>query len=245
MRSNAPSRNVGKVTACLNSWRFRLPHAWAREERSVVSYGIGCIMVGTTSLPEGPSEASDSLRRRSLRRLGQAGAVPPFRLGPRGRSPIKTLERQALMAHEQLASALIPLSRGSTLSEVRGEWELAEIFHQNQPQECLCGHYPILEVCVLRNRITDSRAEVGNVCVKKFLGLPSDRIFSALRRVLRDIERALSSEVIEHAYRLHWINDWERDFYIDTWRKRLLTENQLAKRVEINRRILQRTARTQ
>ena len=42
---------------------------------------------------------------------------------------------------------------------------------------CLCSHFPIKEICVIRNRVNGVRAEVGNVCVKKFLGLPSGKIF--------------------------------------------------------------------
>lgn len=147
------------------------------------------------------------------------------------------------MAHEQLEAGLIPLSRGSTWTEVRREWDLQEVYRQEQPQRCLCGHYPILEICVIRNRFTGNQAEVGNMCVKKFLGLPSDRIFSSLRRVLLSIERALGPETIEYAYKRHWINNWEKDFYNDTWRKRLLSEKQIATRLKINRRILQGTSR--
>ena len=148
------------------------------------------------------------------------------------------------MSHEQLAEALIPLSRGSTWEEARHEWELEHIFRQAWRQKCLSGRFPIREICVLRNRLTEQRAEVGNVCVKKFLGLPSDKILTALARVLKAVERAVGPETVEHAHRLRWISDWERHFYLDTWRKRTLTDSQLVKRVEINRRILRRTQRS-
>ena len=59
---------------------------------------------------------------------------------------------------------------------------------------------------------------MGNVCVKKFLGLPSDRIFQN-RRVAESPVRALNAETIQHAHQRGWITDWERNFYLDTVRK--------------------------
>jgi hypothetical protein len=96
---------------------------------------------------------------------------------------------------------------------------------------------------VLQNRINDHRAIVGNVCVKRFLGLPSEAIFAGLRRIARDPERALTAEAVEYAHSQRWINDWEKDFSHNTRRKGRLSERQLAKRLEINNRILDRATR--
>ena len=85
-----------------------------------------------------------------------------------------------------------------------------------------------------------NEAIVGNVCVKKFLNLPSDKIFKAIKRVSKDNTKALNPEAIHHIYERNWINDWEREFYLDTYRKRRLTLNQKRKREEINRIILRR-----
>ena len=81
---------------------------------------------------------------------------------------------------------------------------------------------------------------VGNVCVRKFLGLPSDKLFSAFHRIAGDLTRALNSEAIEYAYTRNWMNEWSRKFYLDTMRKRNLSPRQRAKRVEINRSVLYR-----
>lgn len=84
---------------------------------------------------------------------------------------------------------------------------------------------------------------MGNVCVKKFLGLPSDKIFSAVRRVANDVTHSLNAEAIDHAHRRGWINDWERQFYFDTMRKRVLSDKQMSKRVQINELVLGQTRR--
>jgi len=84
---------------------------------------------------------------------------------------------------------------------------------------------------------------VGNCCVKNFFGLPSERIFQGVKRVRANDEKALNEPAVVHAHKSGWINDWERDFCLDTMRKRVLSPKQLAKWVEINRRVLQRMKR--
>jgi hypothetical protein len=114
------------------------------------------------------------------------------------------------MSEYRLAEAIVALSQGKTWDEAKLEWQLEEIYNQDEPDTCLCGHFPIVEICVLRNGRNGNSAEVGNVCVKKFLGLPSDRIFRAIHRIALDIERPLNAEAVDHAHRRGWINDWER-----------------------------------
>ena len=138
----------------------------------------------------------------------------------------------------KLTQGIIELSDAKTWDEAKLEWDLVEIYHQKEPDTCLCGHDPIIEICVLENRQNKNSTIVGNVCVKKFLGLPSDRIFQAVRRIGKDETKTLNAEAIQHAYDRNWIDKWKRDFYFDTLRKRNLSEKQLGKRIEINRLIL-------
>lgn len=147
------------------------------------------------------------------------------------------------MSEYQLSQEIVRLSIASTWAEARKEWALEKVFIQSQPSQCLCGQFPIKEICVLRNRVNGNRAEVGNVCVHQFLGLPSRKIFSALERIGDDESKALNPETIDHAHERGWINDWERAFYLDTWRKRALSSKQLAKRQQINRLVLRNTKR--
>lgn len=117
---------------------------------------------------------------------------------------------------------------------------MLEVYEADQPGTCLCGHYPIIELCVLLNRRNGARATVGNCCVKKFVGLPSDKIFQGIKRVRKDISQSLNAEAIQHAHERRWINEWEKDFYFSVMRKRRLTLKQRAKKLEINDRVLQR-----
>lgn len=93
-------------------------------------------------------------------------------------------------------------------------------------------------MCVLKNKINGELATVGNCCVKKFLGLPSDKIFQAVKRVRKDKKKSLNAETITHAFDRKWINEWERDFYLNIMRKRNLTDKQAQKKLQVNERVL-------
>jgi hypothetical protein len=142
----------------------------------------------------------------------------------------------------QLFKEIIDRSVADNWEEAKREWELEEIYHEDEPLTCLCGHTPIIEICVLRNRRNGNDAIVGNVCVNKFLGIESDLIFQGLRRIQEDISKGLNAAATLYAFEKKWINGWEKDFSLDTNKKRKLSDKQQAKREQINRRILMRTS---
>lgn len=142
------------------------------------------------------------------------------------------------MAEFKLIKEIISLSVSDTWEIAKTEWELNEIYFADEPETCLCGHFPIIELCELKNTKNKELAVVGNCCVKKFIGLPSDKIFQAVKRVRKDGGKGLNSETIELAHSKKWINNWEYTFYVDTFRKRKLSEKQLIKRRQINEKVL-------
>ncbi len=142
------------------------------------------------------------------------------------------------MGEFKLIQEIISLSVADTWEFAKSEWELSEIYFSDEPETCLCGHFPIIELCEIRNKENREIAIVGNCCVSKFMGLPSEKIFQAVKKIRKDSEKSLNSEAIELAYSKDWINNWEYEFYIDTFRKRRLTEKQTLKRKQINEKIL-------
>lgn len=140
----------------------------------------------------------------------------------------------------ELRRRIIEQSVAKDWSIARLEWDLETIFREEEFQACACGHYPIIEICQLRNRLNRQLIEVGNVCVKKFLGMPSEIIFAGFRRVAKDEERALNEAASDYAFRKGWVTEWERNFLYNTSRIRKLSSKQLAKRVEINQRVLRK-----
>jgi hypothetical protein len=157
--------------------------------------------------------------------------MPPPGAGP---------EAEGSVVAYRLAQEIVARSIADRWADAKLEWSLAEVFFLG-PDECgvcLCGHFPIKECCVLVNHENGTEVTVGNCCVKKFLDLPSEAIFRALRRVARDPSKAISPAAVEHFHRRGWITAWERSFLLDTARKRRPSPKVLAKRAEINAKLL-------
>lgn len=142
-----------------------------------------------------------------------------------------------------LRDNILKLSEASEWEVARKEWHLIDVRESQEPETCLCGHYPIIEICTILNRITRERVDVGNRCVKRFLGFNSDKIFSALKRIRKNITKSLNEDSIVFFKESEAITRWEYNFLLDTRLKRILSERQLAKRIAINEKILSSVAR--
>tara|TARA_R110001583_G_scaffold195451_1_gene373762 strand:- start:3628 stop:4086 length:459 start_codon:yes stop_codon:yes gene_type:complete len=138
----------------------------------------------------------------------------------------------------RLIEEIIKRSQSQAWEAAKIEWSLHQIYEADEPETCLCGHFPIIEVCNIQNKFNGNVATVGNCCVKKFIGLPSDLIFQAVKRVRKDQEKSLNAEAIGHAYENNWISEWEYNFSIDTMRKRKLSVKQLQTRMKVNKKML-------
>jgi len=138
----------------------------------------------------------------------------------------------------KLTEEIISRSQSKVWDMAKLEWSLYQIYEADEPETCLCGHFPIIEICTLRNKLNGQFATVGNCCVKKFIGLPSDLIFQAVKRVRKDNQKSLNAEAIQHAYDKGWINEWEYKFSIDSMRKRNLSQKQLQTRMKVNEKML-------
>merc|ERR1719199_463516 len=75
------------------------------------------------------------------------------------------------------------------------------------------------------------------------MDLPSEAIFSAVRRVSQDRAKSLNIETVNFAYERGWITDWDCEFYQDTSRKRSTSERQQEHRERINEKIIARMTR--
>ncbi len=147
------------------------------------------------------------------------------------------------MSEYKLAEEIVKLSVANSWDQAKLEWILQDVYLEEEPSTCLCGHTPIIEICTLKNIKNGNLAEVGNCCVKKFIGLPSDKIFQAIKRIRSDAERALNAEAIDYFRSKGILTKWEYGFCFDTLRKRNLSDRQLEIRVKINRKVLVHMAR--
>lgn len=146
------------------------------------------------------------------------------------------------MSEYKLTEEIIKLSVADRWDQAKLEWTLQDVYFGEEPSTCLCGHTPIIEICTLKNIKNANIAEVGNCCVKKFIGLPSDKIFQAIKRIKNDAERALNAEAVDYFHSKGILDIWEYNFYFDTLRKRNLSDKQLIARVKINKKVLLRIA---
>lgn len=148
------------------------------------------------------------------------------------------------MSEYKLTTEILARSMSTAWDAAKLEWSLHEIYQAETPETCLCGHFPIIELCVLANRVNRNLATVGNCCVKKFLGLPSNQIFQAMKRVKSDLGKSLNAESLGHAREKGWINEWEYDFYMNVMSKRKLSAAQKKHKEEINSKFLLRMRRS-
>lgn len=139
---------------------------------------------------------------------------------------------------KQLKAAILARSQATDWEIAKKEWKLTQIYEAEEPDTCLCGHTPIIEICVLSNTINGQRAEVGNRCVKRFLGLRSDLIFAGIKRIRADISKSLNADSTVFFYEQGVLTRWEYDYQNSTLSKRSLSLKQLEIRHRINQKVL-------
>lgn len=141
------------------------------------------------------------------------------------------------MSEFKLTSEIISRSVSKVWEVAKLEWQLSNIYEAEEPETCLCGHYPIIEICEIINSKNGNCTEVGNHCVKKFIGLRSDSIFQSLKKINKSIDKSVNAETLSYAHNKGWINDRDYQFYSDIIRKRNLSDKQEKWKIAINERI--------
>lgn len=141
---------------------------------------------------------------------------------------------------ERLREAILLVSRADDWMVARKEWDLVGISQAetDDPETCLCGHHPILELCEIRNRLTNHTAIVGNQCVKRFLGLESEALFRGIRRIRKHADKSMGADLAVWLFEHGYMTKWEYDFQASTSRKRVLSDKQLHTRQRINQKAL-------
>lgn len=146
------------------------------------------------------------------------------------------------MGQYRLFQEIIALSNADNWEDAKKEWDLDSVYESEEPLTCLCGHYPIINICVLYNVYNKCKTEVGNECVKKFFKIElADAIIKSIKKVKTDISKSINIETLDYLYGKNHINDWEYDFYKNIRNKRSLTDRQSNKKQEINQKFLHLT----
>jgi hypothetical protein len=137
-------------------------------------------------------------------------------------------------------AAILKLSTSPDWDEAKAEWELFFVYDDPSDRSCECEHSPIHQICVIRNRKNANRTEVGNVCVRRFLRLMSNRIFSVIKRLRHDIQKSLNPAALQLFRERGVLTFPEEQEYKQYWRKRTtLTDDQKKQKLNINTRVLE------
>jgi hypothetical protein len=139
----------------------------------------------------------------------------------------------------RLHSELLKLSHSKNWSQAKLEWRFESAYIADEPDTCLCGHFPIIEICTIYNIETKCKADIGNHCVKQFLNIEEqESIFVSLRKILKDGTKSVNSQTIKYAFDKQWVSIQDYKFYLAIWRKRILSEKQAQWKSDINNRII-------
>ena len=145
--------------------------------------------------------------------------------------------------HFKLTKEIIKLSESDFWESARNEWTFEYAYYSDDLQRCLCGHYPIKNICVIKNKLNKTQTEVGNCCVNKFLGIDDgNKIFTSIRRLKEDSTKSMSLEVLEYLYGKKVLSEFEYKFYLGTIRKRKLSDKQIEIRKKINLKLIDFTS---
>lgn len=142
-----------------------------------------------------------------------------------------------------LADTLLALSDADDWSDAASEWRTDRAYTvppDHPMRRCACGHSPIRNVFVLKNRVTGERAEVGCVCVRKFLpgAAPVDP-FAVLERVRQNCQAAIRPEEVDTLVQLGWVLPKDAGFVRNTGKRQFgrLSPGQQQWRLDVNRRL--------
>lgn len=145
--------------------------------------------------------------------------------------------------HYKLTEEIINLSVSDYWESAKFEWNFEYAYQSEKPQTCLCGHFPIINICIIKNTKNQNDAEVGNCCVNKFLGIDDgNKIFLSINKIKNDFSKSISEEVVEYLKKKRIINETEYKFYLDIFRKRNLSYKQLEFKKKINQKFIDFTS---
>jgi len=141
---------------------------------------------------------------------------------------------------EALSEHIVGLSSADEFETAKHEWRVSHVVMLDYPDDhCPCGQL-IKELCYIHNDATDEETYVGNVCVKRFMGIDTGNLFSGLKRIIDNNRATPNFDVIDYADEHGFLYGKEYSFLISIRGKRALSEKQSGWLRKINRRIVER-----
>lgn len=145
--------------------------------------------------------------------------------------------------HFKLTEEILKLSSSKIWNSAKNEWIFDFAYYSDTQQTCLCGHFPIRNICVIKNESNNNVTEVGNCCINKFFRIhDGNKIFVSIKRLKEDISKSMSTEVLDFLHLKKIISPYEYDFYSNIIRKRNLSHKQLEFKKRINNKLIDLTS---
>lgn len=142
------------------------------------------------------------------------------------------------MSKYMLTDAVLAMSKATKWNIAKFEWDVVAIVEVNEAETCICGHYPIRKVCIIKNSVNGNSARIGKCCAKKFMKKKDSAIIRVVERIREDNSKSPNVTLIDLAFKKKWINKWEWEFSMSTEGRRKLSIKQQAMREKINKKIL-------
>lgn len=120
------------------------------------------------------------------------------------------------------------------------EWDHIGYDYVQSDGTCACGKQHISELNYVRNRFTGSELIIGSECINKFFKYQIDGLHASINKVLKEPHKSLHLDIIRKAYYKGIITQWEKNFYLDVYRKqwRGMSYKQIQTKESINSKIL-------
>lgn len=139
---------------------------------------------------------------------------------------------------EKLKDHILSLSEADDFDAARKEWDLINVEVSEELGKCPCGQ-SIKEHCHIRNNLNGNTTWVGNVCIKRFIGINTGQLFAGLKRIVQNPSANPNEDLIIYADEFGYIYSKEEyQFLMNIRHKRNQSQKQIAWKKKINRRII-------
>lgn len=107
---------------------------------------------------------------------------------------------------ENLKNHILPLSKASDFDIAKKEWIVDHIYKTDDYERCPCST-PIIEHCAIRNMLNGNMTFVGNVCMKRFMDIDTNKLFAGLKKIENNSHAIPNRDLIEYAQRSRYLYD--------------------------------------
>ncbi len=140
---------------------------------------------------------------------------------------------------QRLIDEIIARSKSKIWEKAKEEWAFKYAYESEPGLTCLCGHTPITNICVIKNKNNQTEVEVGNCCIKKFLHIEEgEKIFASIKKLKADRTKSMGLGTLRYLYLNSFISKREYNTYKSTVRKKRLSALELCHREQVNLKLL-------